>query len=55
MDEIPLSPHVTLQVFDKWAIDFVEPINPLGKRTGSRYIIIVTNYLTRWDETKPIK
>jgi hypothetical protein len=41
-DEIQLSPQLTLQAFEKWAIDFGGPINPLGKRTGARYIITAT-------------
>jgi hypothetical protein len=54
-DEMPLKPQVTLQAFGKSAIDFVGPINPPGKRIGTRYIITVTNYLTRWVKATPVK
>jgi len=33
-NEIPFVPQVTLQAFDKWAIDFVGPISPPEMRTG---------------------
>ena len=53
-DEMPLNPQMTLQPFEKWAIDFVGPIKPQGK-TGARYIITATEYLTRWVEAQPVK
>ena len=44
---MPLQPQMALQAFEKWAIDFVGPINPLGKKTGARYIITATDYVKR--------
>jgi transposase InsO family protein len=54
-DEMPLAPQLTLQVFKKWAIDFVGPIKPRGRSTGDRYIFTVTEYLTRWAEARAVK
>jgi hypothetical protein len=54
-DDIPLRPQVTLKVFDKWAVDFVGPINPTVRRSGARYIITAIEYLTIWAEAATVK
>lgn len=51
-DEITLCPQLTLNSFEKWAIDFIRPINPLEKRLIPRYIITAMDYLIRRDEAK---
>ena len=48
-----IVPQVTLQPFDKWAVDFEGPINPPGNRTGAWYIITTTDYLKRWAKATP--
>eukprot|EP00253_Pinus_taeda_P016564 PITA_16564 len=51
---MPLNPQMTLQSFEKWAIDFVSPIKPQGKM-GAHYIISTMKYLTRWGQAQPVK
>eukprot|EP00253_Pinus_taeda_P021739 PITA_21739 len=52
-DEMPLQPQVTFEPFEKWGMDFVGPMNPPSKQRS--YIIVCTDYLTKWAETKAIK
>ena len=52
---MPLVPQIRFQAFEKWVIDFVGPIITTGKRKGARYIIIVTDYLTRCAEAAIVK
>ena len=52
---MPLVPQVNLQAFDKWVVDFVDPINPLGKETSACYIITTIDYLTRWVEAELVR
>jgi hypothetical protein len=54
-DELPLQPVRALQAFEKWAVDFIGPINPPDKHSKARYIITATDYLTRWDEAEATK
>lgn len=52
---MPLDPQVSLQPFEKWAIDFIRPIQPPGKKTSAHFIIMVTEYLTIWVDAQPVK
>eukprot|EP00253_Pinus_taeda_P003788 PITA_03788 len=52
-DEMPLQPQVTFKLFDKWGMEFIGPIDPPSKQ--KKYIIVCTDYLTKWDETKEVK
>ena len=45
LDEMPLQPQVLVDIFKKWALDFVGTINPPSKH--KMYIIVCTNYVTK--------
>ena len=50
----PLTPVIPIALFEKWGIDFVGPINPVSSRRN-RYIILATDYATKWVEAKPTR
>ncbi|MCO5605938.1 hypothetical protein L7F22_060124 [Adiantum nelumboides] len=50
-DDMPLRPMMGARAFAKWGIDFVGPCPPAYK-SHSQYIIVATDYLTKWIEAK---
>lgn len=52
-DEIPLQPQVNFDPFGKCGMDFIGSIDPPSRQKN--YIIVCTNYLTKWVEAKVVK
>jgi hypothetical protein len=47
-DEMPLTPLVSFEPFNKWGLEFFRPINPPSNQKN--YILVCTYYLTKWVE-----
>jgi IS30 family transposase len=52
VDKIPLNPQVSLEPFEKWAIDFVGPFNPPSQQKV--HILVYMDYVTKWVEAKEV-
>ena len=51
-DQMPLKPHLLIEPFEQWALDFMGPINPPSN--GKKYILVCTDYVTKWVEAKAV-
>ena len=48
----PLNPIPVGKIFERWGMDIVGPLNET--QHGNKYIIVATEYLTRWPEAQAI-
>jgi len=51
---LPLRPFIIEGPFQQWGLDFIGPMSPTSS-VGHQYIILVTDYFTKWVEAKAIK
>ena len=51
----PWYPILLLEIFQQWRIDFVGPIAPPISCTQNWYIIIATDYTSKWIEARALK
>jgi hypothetical protein len=51
---LSMNPSLSLAPFEKWDIDYIGQISPASSRRNE-YIIIATEYLTKWAEAKAVK
>jgi hypothetical protein len=51
---MPLIPSLPIAPLEVWGIDYIGPITPTSSKLN-RYIVVATEYLTKWAEAKAVK
>jgi hypothetical protein len=52
--EMPLHVSLPQIPFGKWGIDYMSEVHPHSSK-GMKYIVVATEYLTKWAEAKAVK
>ncbi|MCO5588603.1 hypothetical protein L7F22_042560 [Adiantum nelumboides] len=50
----PLQVSMAWLPFERWGIDFVGPISPPAQPSNKKYLLVATDYATKWAETQQI-
>jgi hypothetical protein len=51
----PMNPLMPTEVFQRWSLVFMGPIEPPAGHTKNCYIIMATDYTTKWIEARALK
>ena len=52
LDEMSLKTQIVIEPFEKWALDFVGPINPSSQK--KEYILVYTDYVSKWVKARAL-